>query len=218
MNKIKNIHPTITQQETFHIYINGDIESPEHYIEELQILKNATEGTMIYLYINSRGGDVAAGLQLAHNIDLCQGVVHGIIEGVCYSAATYVFLSCHSFDLSPFAHMMIHNYSGGHFGRGNELVLSASETNKWISAAMGEIYRNFLTEEELVTVTHTDIYLGPQDIADRLDVLQEARNSALKETETTAVNTMIEELQYRIAEHDTEHDTKNSDGIQESTS
>jgi|TARA_R110000796_G_scaffold103257_11_gene212483 ATP-dependent protease ClpP protease subunit len=173
--KVPKIFSSVQQSETISIYLSGAIGMPEEYIEELQALREATENDTINIYINSGGGSVATALQIVNNIISCKATVVGCIEAECHSAASYIFLACDTWIVNPNSLMMIHNYSGGHFGKGNDLVQGVQETHKWILSIMRDIYIPFLSENELLSVETKDMYLTSEEISNRLETLMEHR-------------------------------------------
>ena len=70
--------------------------------------------------INSGGGSLATANMLVNAIRESQAHVHGFIESTCASAATLVYLACHSYSLSEDADMMIHTSSSMYGGKEHE--------------------------------------------------------------------------------------------------
>jgi ATP-dependent protease ClpP protease subunit len=173
--RVPKIFSTSSTTETISIYLSDGIDAPEYYTEEMQVLKEAKEGDTIYIYINNGGGYVRTGLQLVENIRNSKATVIGCIEVECHSAATYIFLACDSWEVSDNAFMLIHNYTSGAYGKGNDLVQNVVETDKWLWESMKNIYIPFLTEAELASVATQDIYLHAKDIRARLDNVADER-------------------------------------------
>lgn len=195
INKIfhQNVSSSIT-----HIFISGEIQHPEEYIEEFQALKEASQNDTIYIFLNTAGGHIDTALQFVNNIKSCAGKVVGVIEGICHSAGTYIFLACDDWVLNEDVLMMIHNYSGGHYGKGNDLLQAAQETHKWIISLMKNIYTPFLTPEELEVVETKDLYLTPENIMERLDRVIEYRDRLVEEDRIVQLEQVKEQLKGMI--------------------
>jgi ATP-dependent protease ClpP protease subunit len=73
--------------------------------------------------------------------------------------------------------MLIHNYSSGAWGKGTDLVKSVLETDKWIKSIMREVYKDFLTKEEIEEklFRSDDIYLQASEIKERWARVLESR-------------------------------------------
>jgi len=152
------------------IYISGSIGEPELYIEELQTLREAQESDDVTLYINSVGGYVSTAIQIVNGIRNCKAKVTAVIEGECHSAATYIFLACDEWVVNSGVLMLIHNYSGGAYGKGVDLIDSVKANDKWVKNIMATIYEGFLSPGELELVnSNKDIWLESEEILTRLD-------------------------------------------------
>lgn len=194
VNKIYNKTNVNVQSD---IYIVGSITKPEDYLDEFQTLKEAKEGDIINLYINSSGGNLDTALQFATNIRNCLGLVTAHIEGLCHSAATILFLSANSWVVQPEALMLLHNYSGGAFGKGVDLPLQVNTEHTWICNLMNSYYEGFLLEEEITKLTDTnkDFWLNAEQIATRLQNLTELRSAILVKEEEALRASVIKQLE-----------------------
>jgi ATP-dependent protease ClpP protease subunit len=174
-NRVPKIFSTTNQSEKVSIYLSDSISGPEDYTEELQVLKEAKETDVIYIYINNGGGQVGTALQIVNNILNCKATVIGCIEGECHSAASYIFLACDEWEVNPHSLMLIHNYSAGHYGKGSDLIQATQKTHDWILSIMKDIYIPFLSEDELSLVENKDMWLLTEEIESRLDRVREHR-------------------------------------------
>jgi uncharacterized membrane-anchored protein YjiN (DUF445 family) len=72
--------------------------------------------------------------------------------------------------------MMIHNYSSGAYGKGDDLILSVTEQDKWVKNLFNEAYEDFLSPEEIAEVfRNQDIYLFPEQILERWEKVLKMR-------------------------------------------
>ena len=193
------------------IYISGEIRGPEHYIEEFQTLREANEGDEIKIFLNTPGGRVDTAVQYLSGIRNTKATVTCVIEGLCQSAGTYIFLAADQWIVNQDSLMMIHNYSGGAYGKGKELLENAKANDKWISGMMDTVYKGFLTVEEIEKVnSNQDIWLTTEEINDRLEDVIEVRTLMIKEHEEL----MRVKLDKQLQEYN-KNATENSKDIQE---
>ena len=157
----------------FDLYLSGPIESAEKYQDWNQILRSSSENDVIVLHINSNGGNIFSCIQLMRSIRESQGTVVASVEGMCFSAATLLFLVSDVCEVSDHSHFMFHTYSSGAWGKGNEQLESVMADDKWARALFKDVYRDFLSAEELKEMMQgRDFWLSADDVTKRL----EARN------------------------------------------
>lgn len=162
----------------FHrIYIDT-ITEPKDWVDELELIRNASENDMIKLYINSEGGSAYTAIQFLKAMAESDAHIIASIEGLCASAATFIFLAADEYELSPDAIMMCHNYSSGQIGKGNELYYQALAERKWSERLIGDHYKGFLTDEETQQLLEgKDFWFLSGEIVERLKNYVEFRKS-----------------------------------------
>ena len=155
-------------------YLNGDIESSDEYIQWFDTIRHAGENDAIKIYINSYGGDVFTAIQFMRVLKETSATVIMSVEGACMSAATMVFLCGENFEVSDHSMFMFHNYSSGVFGKGGEMFDQLQHERAWSEKLLREVYKDFLTEEEITSVLHNkDIWMDGEEVIKRLKVRQE---------------------------------------------
>jgi ATP-dependent protease ClpP protease subunit len=160
--------PKIAAQ-VFEFYISGDIEEPECYIDMFDIIRHCRHDDVVKLYINSCGGNLFTGIQFLRVLSETNALVVVSIEGACMSAATLLFLSADQVEITPHSSIMIHNYSGGTFGKGNEMHLQIQHERKWAETLFRDVYEDFLTVDEIQSVIDgKDIWLDSDDVMERM--------------------------------------------------
>jgi ATP-dependent protease ClpP protease subunit len=165
------------------LYLSGEIESPENYIEWFQTIRHATQADVIKIYINSAGGSIDTTIQMLRALSETEATVVTSIEGMCASAATMIFLQGDSFEVSEYSMLMIHTYSGGVLGKGNEIHSQALFERKWSMDLMRKIYEDFLTTEEIDRVIDgVDLWMDGSEVIKRLN----NRGKALKKKRSAA--------------------------------
>lgn len=150
-------------------YLSGEIESPENYIEWFQTIRHCSKGDVIKIYINSGGGHMDTTIQFLRALNETEATVITSVEGMCASAATMIFLQGNNFEVSEYSMFMIHTYSGGAVGKGNEIHSQALFDRKWSTNMMRKIYEGFLTPEEIDKVIDgVDIWMDGTEVIKRL--------------------------------------------------
>lgn len=165
----------------FHrIYIDT-ITDPKDWVDELELIRNASENDVIKLYINSEGGSAFTAIQFLKAMAESDAHIIASIEAFCASAATFIFLAADEYELSPDAIMMCHNYSSGQIGKGNELYYQAIAERKWSERLIGEHYKGFLTDVEISQLLEgKDFWFLSEEIVERVKKYAEYRKQQLE--------------------------------------
>jgi ATP-dependent protease ClpP protease subunit len=154
-------------------YLSGNIEEPNEYVAWFELMRNATENDVIQIHINSYGGDLFTAIQFLRAIADTDAHVVCSVEGACMSAATMIFLAADSFEVSEHSIFMFHNYSGGTFGKGGEMIDQLVHERKWSQHLLKRIYSDFLTEAEIQSVLdNKDIWMDGEQVLKRLEQRQ----------------------------------------------
>lgn len=167
------------------LYLCGEIKAAEEYVEWFQLFRAAGENDVIYIRINSEGGDLFAALQLVRAIQESNATIIASVEGICMSAATLIFLSADRFELSEHTMFMFHNYSSGTIGKGGEMYDQITHFRAWSDKLFNSFYKDFLTPEEIKSMLdNKDIWLDAEEVAKRLKNKVEAAAAEEPEEET----------------------------------
>lgn len=157
----------LSRMHTF--YLSGTIGPASDYIDWFDIIRNAGENDVIKIHINSYGGDLFTAIQMIRCLNDSLASVIISVEGACMSAATMVFLCGDSFEVSPHSMFMFHNYSGGTFGKGGEMLDQLQHESVWSEKLLRDIYSDFLTEDEIVQMLNNkDLWMDGDTIVERL--------------------------------------------------
>lgn len=157
-------------------YLSGEIESADNYIEWFDTIRHASEMDAVKIYINSPGGDLFTAIQFMRVFAETDATVIASVEGACMSAATMIFLCAEQFEVTPHSMFMFHNYSGGTFGKGGEMIDQLQHERSWSAKLLREVYQSFLTEDEITAMLdNRDLWMDGTDVVKRL----EARNIAM---------------------------------------
>ena len=153
------------------IMLSGPIEDnmANAIIAQLLFLDAQDSGKDIYLYINSPGGVVTAGLAIYDTMDFIKSDVQTIVMGMAASMASVLASSGTKgkrFAL-PNSEILIHQPSGGAQGQQTEIEIVAEEilkTRKKINQILAD--NSGQSVEKLNHDTERDNYLSAQEAKD----------------------------------------------------
>ena len=195
MNKDNYLDPKLFGQDKYtnsfskpvaqlhEFYLSGPVLDAEEYIDWFDCIRNASEIDTIRIYINSPGGDLYTTLQFLRVMSDTEATIVTSVEGACMSAATMIFLHGHTHEITPHSLFMFHNYSAGTFGKGGEMYDQLQFERKWSENFMRAVYKDFLAEDEIQSMLNNrDIWMTSDEVAQRLEKLQEARAKQAKES------------------------------------
>jgi ATP-dependent protease ClpP protease subunit len=150
-------------------YICGELQEPQYYTELFYTLRTASETDLIYLHVNSPGGDFNTGLQIINNVVASDAKIVTILEARAYSMAALIFLSGDELYVHDNCQLMFHTYSGIFAGKGNEQQAEVAAVGKWFEKVMRRICTPFLSVEEISKIVKgSDLWMDSDDIGRRL--------------------------------------------------
>ena len=89
--------------------------------KESRMLPKEYLNTPIWLHIQSPGGDLFSGLNMADQFKTIASPIYSIVEGYCASAATLISMSCNRKFITPNSFMLIHQLWSIAWGKYEEL-------------------------------------------------------------------------------------------------
>lgn len=162
-------------------YLCGEIREPQYYTELFYTLRSASETDLVYIHINSSGGDFNTGLQIINNMFSSNARVVTILEARAYSMAALIFLSGDELIVHDNCQLMFHIYSGIFAGKGNEQQAEVAAVGNWFEKVMSRLCSPFLTDTEIANILKgSDVWMDSDEIRRRLQRLQRAKNAARK--------------------------------------
>jgi ATP-dependent protease ClpP protease subunit len=151
-------------------YLSGEIKAPSDYVSWFETIRNASETDVVVLHINSYGGDLFTAIQFMRAMAETKANIVASVEGACMSAATVIFLSAKSWEISKHSMFMFHNYSSGSFGKGGEMYDNIVHEREWSQKLWKDVYTGFLTETEIQAILHNkDIWMSGEEVTKRLN-------------------------------------------------
>lgn len=208
--ELPEVQPTAYQQ--FHVarqqnitnfYFTEDFQDPKFYTDMVHRIRTAQPQDIIYLHFNTPGGRLDTGIQIINAIADSAARIVGVLDSKAYSLGTLILLACDEFVIHENCLFMIHNFSGGTYGKGNEQQAELNATLRWFGKIATKYYYPFLSREEIQKVLQgQDFWMDSEEVTKRLKnmvrIREEEANTPktrAKRKKETAVAAVIEEEQ-----------------------
>lgn len=155
--------------KAYHFYLSDPLGPPREYVEMIHRIKCASPHDVIYIYLNTPGGQINTGIQLISAMKMSQAHIVTVVEGEVCSLGTLIFLYGDEMVVHDHCLFMVHNHSGGAFGKGHEYLASANATVKWFEEFARDTYTGFMTESEIDRLLDgADFWMTSPEIRERL--------------------------------------------------
>jgi ATP-dependent protease ClpP protease subunit len=159
-------------RENNHIYFYSDISresvfvlntllrEAEKYVFTLSFDINVKD-IPIYIHINSLGGSLYDAYTVINTIKKLRVPIYSIIEGPSASAATLISIVCNKRFICKNAYMLIHQLSGGMWGKMNEIEDEYKHL-KELMEQIKEFYNEHtkIPKKELGEILKSDIWFN----------------------------------------------------------
>lgn len=143
----------IVQQNTKSEWdLYGAIDNYEYYDDLITQLHQATQGDMMVLRINSGGGHADIGFMLVKAIQNSAATVLAHVVWESASMASIIALACDGLLMDKNTNLMFHAYSGGSYGKADDLVQGVNRSHRLLTNAAREIICPFITKKELIDI------------------------------------------------------------------
>ena len=164
-----NYVPMITNKHTTTVYLTDVIEAPSLYNELCYKLDNASPAEEFFIYINTPGGILDAAIMTVNSIKNTAANTTARLSGTVASAGTIIALACKNVEVADHTAFMIHNYSGGLFGKGHELKAHQEFVDANLNKSFSSFYEGFLTPAEIKRVIDgKDYWMNKDEVLSRL--------------------------------------------------
>lgn len=158
-------------------FLSDVMECKSDYYDFLRAVNSASVYDEIHIHINCYGGDLDSGIQIYHSLMRSRAKKIIFVEGASISAASVVMMAADEIEFCPWSSIMIHSYSGGEYGKFQELQSSANFSRSWFTRLMYEIYEDFLTKNEIEQVLNgKDLWLNADECSQRFKKLFKKRD------------------------------------------
>lgn len=150
-------------------YLSGSIQQSHYYTELFYTLRTATENDLIYLHLNTSGGDFDTGLQIINNMLASNAHVVTVLEARAYSMGAFIFLAGDELVVHDNCQLLFHIYSGVFAGKGNEQQAEALALSNWFEKFMTRICQPFLSANEVKGILKgSDLWMDSDEIRHRM--------------------------------------------------
>lgn len=158
-------------------YLLDPIKDNANYIQLLQVLNTLTPNDEIVIHISSPGGNVDTALQIVSAIKMCDALVITRAEGLCASAATFVWLAGQNIYATPYSNFLFHTCTYCNWGKFNEVKEYGKFFESWFEKTIRDLYKGFLTEEEITQMNDgKDFWFSSEEAIERLKRSKEMEN------------------------------------------
>lgn len=180
MAKERSVIQRYSHGDIISMYIYGEVTEPRNYIQELETIRNARDTDTIIMYYNTPGGNLDTAVSFISAMSASNANIVGVIDGLCASAGSLMFLYSDEYEINKGGHMLIHAYSSWISGKRNEVLAQVAFSSGLNENLFKDIYLGFLTEEEITRVNAGhDIWLAADEIGKRCITLLELRQSSM---------------------------------------
>ena len=152
------------------IDIIDDIADSIDFLREVDSCRN---GDLITIHINCYGGNADVGMNIYDCLRQSPANVEVSIEGACCSCASIIMLAGNCWRVTPHAHVMVHSWSEGIYGKWNEIISKFNYDKCVFEKQFRELYKDFLTDEEIEDcLKGKDFYFDSNETVKRLNAYQ----------------------------------------------
>lgn len=170
LDKPSRLQVKETVFNTYDYKLFGEITEVDDYFDLIDALNYASPDDEFIIRIHSGGGLLGTADVIINAIQNTQARVHGHIESLCGSAATIIFLNCHSYSISPRSEFFVHTASSGTIGKEHENYASIMFDRKRVHKMIRDAYEGLLTDQEIDNVLKgQDYYFDADELGERLE-------------------------------------------------
>lgn len=147
------------------IFLVGEVNdmSANLIVAQMLFLESEDSKKPIYLYINSPGGSVTAGLSIYDTMNFIKAPIHTLCLGQAASMGAFLLASGNKRMALPHSRIMIHQPSGGAQGQASDIVLHAEEIIR-LKNTLNLLLSKHTKQsvEKIETDTNRDYFMGAE--------------------------------------------------------
>ena len=152
------------------VYIMTEIVNPIEYSELCHLLRNANSKEVIRIHVNTPGGRLDSATMIIDAITESDAYIIGVLSGSVASAGTMIALACDELECSSYLEFMIHYFSGGTGGKGNEIKAHSNFIDKHMPMVFKKMYAGFLSDKEIEDMIEgKDVWLNGDEVLERFE-------------------------------------------------
>lgn len=162
-----------TEMRQISYYLSGALLQGSYYTDLFYTLRSASENDVVYLHLNTSGGDFDTGLQIINNMLASNAHVVTVLEARAYSMGAFIFLAGDEMVVHDNCQLLFHIYSGVFTGKGNEQQAESLALSSWFEKFMGRTCQPFLSLGEIKAILKgSDLWMDSDEIKRRMLRLQ----------------------------------------------
>jgi ATP-dependent protease ClpP protease subunit len=163
---------------TYVIKIHEPISEPTEWVEEFDVINGAGEQDTVILDLCTPGGYLDTAMLFVRALNSCSAHTIAVIGPEVASAGSIIALSAREWIIDDTSSLMIHTSSYGLSGKDTDILEHANFSRGQLKRLYNNVYSGFLSVDELSDVIKgTPFYFDVENIAERLDSLQEYREN-----------------------------------------
>lgn len=153
---------------TYHVRIDGNIESPENYRKHFELLRSAGTEDEIVFHISSYGGFLDTAVNFVYAMLDTKANTKAVVYTAA-SAATLIAYTADEVEIKDIGTHMLHNFSTQQQGKGQELRDRADFDDRQFRAMCDLLYKGILTTAEAKKLQKDkDFWFLGSEVADRM--------------------------------------------------
>lgn len=156
------------------IAFDREITAPEDFRDEIHAIRTAAPNDEVVLYINTPGGRLDTTKSIVSAIIQTEASVTAQVEGTVASAGTIIACACPNVLIMPHTEFMVHSAYGGAVDSVRNAEAQISFVREQTEALMRDVYKDFLTDEELDYIFNgRELWIGADALHARFQARQE---------------------------------------------
>lgn len=161
----------------YDVMFDRDIDNSNEFHEEFYTMRQAGEGDLVNIHMDSMGGACSTISTFEHIKSKSSAHFHGILQGKAFSAGSAIFLLCDTQEVGALSEMMIHTSQQGMRGHSQEVEEWGKQTARGARIMMELVYKDFLTQDEIDRCLDGKVmWLDSTQIKERLANREAIRN------------------------------------------
>jgi len=169
-------------------YLSGNILESHYYTDLFYTLRTAIDTDLIYIHLNTSGGDFDTGLQIINNMQASSANIITVLEARAYSMGAFIFLAGDEWVVHDNCQLLFHIYSGSFAGRGNEQQAEVHAVSNWFEKFMTRTCQPFLTPAEIKDVLKgSDVWMDSDEIRRRMERIRRAQVKQLNKNKPKSI-------------------------------
>lgn len=191
-----NVKPLSQEYE---IKLDRDLTAPEHFHEELETIRVATEADVVILRLSTDGGRADTMKAFLKVINTSPAYFIADVQGDIASAGGPIMLACDEVQLGEFSSLMIHTVQTGYGGAGHNMKKFSDHTAKDARNIIETCYKGFITQEEIEKVlVGEEMWMDCDEIVSRMAARELYKKEQLPTISEDELNLEFEALYEQI--------------------